>query len=198
MNMEGGHDRNEGDSRLLAEAREGGEKAFRRLVERCQPMAYAVVRGVLGDRWDVEDVVQEVFIRVYRGLAGFRGEAKLSTWVYTIARNEAVNAARRQRPADESIDDVVVASPDEARPDERYMRKAQREELERCLSELEENFRVALELRYMAEMSYQEIAGTMGLPMGTVKTYIHRAKIELKRKMARKRLVECRGKGESE
>jgi RNA polymerase sigma-70 factor (ECF subfamily) len=186
----------ESDSRLVAEARNGSEKAFRKLVERYQPMAFAVVRGVLGDRRDVEDVVQDVFIRVYRGLSGFRGDAKLSTWMYAIARNEAVNASRRRDPTSEPLEDVVIESREDARPDEEYRRKAQREDLERCLSELDRDFRVALELRYMGEMSYEEIAEAMELPLGTVKTYIHRAKIELKRVMVRKRFVESHGKRE--
>ena len=185
--------RGESDSRILADARQGSERAFRKLVDRYHPLAYAVVRGVLGDRPDVEDVVQDVFVRVYRGLRGFRGDSKLSTWVYTIARNEAVNATRKRTPGGESLEDVVLATPEESRPDEQYRRKAEREHIERCLSELDEDYRVALELRYMGEMSYQEIAETMELPIGTVKTYIHRAKIELKRIMIRKQFADSHG-----
>lgn len=189
-------ERGESDSRLLGEAREGDEKAFRRLVERYHPMAYAVVRGVLGDRSEVEDVLQDVFVKVYKGLAGFRGDAKPSTWIYTIARNEALNAARKASAKSENLEDVSLAAPDESRPDARYEERARREDLDRCLSELDEDFRVALELRYMGEMSYEEISAAMGIPMGTVKTTIHRAKIELKRVMVRKELVESHGKRE--
>jgi RNA polymerase sigma-70 factor (ECF subfamily) len=196
MNMAGPDVRGESDPHLVAKAREGDERAFRKIVERYHPMAYAVVRGALGDRWDVEDVVQEVFIKVYRGLSGFRGDAKLSTWVYTIARNEALNAARKRDPRSEPLEDVVLVAAEQSRPDERYDEKARREHLERCLSELDEDFRVALELRYMGEMSYEEISEAMGLPLGTVKTYIHRAKIELRRVMARKDFVESYGRGE--
>jgi RNA polymerase sigma-70 factor (ECF subfamily) len=182
--------RGEGDARLVAEAREGSEKAFRKLVERYHPMAYAVVRGVLGDRSDVEDVAQEVFIKIFRGLPGFRGNAKFSTWVYTIARNEAINAVRKTDPAGTSIEDVVVETPDEARPDEQYRRKIRREHLERCLSEIDRDHRLVLELRYMGEMSYTEISDVTGLPIGTVKTYIHRAKVALKKVMNRSQFVE--------
>ncbi len=181
------------DAELVARAREGSEKDFRRLVERYHPMAYAVVRGVLGDRADVEDVMQDVFIKVFRGLRGFRGDAKFSTWVFRIARNEALNAVRRiDRPSD-SIEDIVIETPAETRPDEQYRRKIQREGLERCLSEIDEDYRVALEMRYMGEMSYAEISNAMGIPIGTVKTYIHRAKLELKRVMDRRRFVDAYG-----
>jgi RNA polymerase sigma-70 factor (ECF subfamily) len=189
MNMEDPGLRRESDAELVAKAREGDEKAFRKLVERYHPMAYSVVRGVLGDRWDVEDAVQDVFIKVFRGLAGFRGDAKLSTWVYQIARNEAVNVARKADPAHTSIEDVVVETPEESRPDAQYRQRIRRERLERCLSEIDDNYRLVLELRYMGEMSYTEISEVTGLPIGTVKTYIHRAKVELKRVMSRSEFV---------
>jgi RNA polymerase sigma-70 factor (ECF subfamily) len=181
----------EDDARLVAEARDGSEGAFREIVERYHPMAYSVVRGVLGDRADVEDVTQEVFIKVYGALAGFRGESKLSSWIYQIARNEAISHGRRSQIRTEPIENVVVETPAESRPDEEYGRKIRRENLERCLEELDEAFRTVLELRYMGEMSYSEIADAMDLPIGTVKTYIHRAKVELKRVMTRRRFVEA-------
>lgn len=180
----------EDESRLVAEAREGSEGAFRKLVERYHPMAYSIVRAVLGNKPDVEDVVQDVFIKVYGALPKFRGESKLSSWIYQIARNEALNQTRRNRRAAEPLDDAPAEIPVEARPDEQYHRKILREDLERCLAELDEGFRTVLELRYMGEMSYAEICDATGLPMGTVKTNIHRAKAELKRVMVRKQFVD--------
>jgi RNA polymerase sigma-70 factor (ECF subfamily) len=196
MDMEAPDARGESDARLVAEAREGSDKAFRKIVEYHHPMVYAVVRGILGGRPDIEDVIQDVFIKVYRGLPAFRGDAKLSSWIYQIARNEALSAVRKVVPARESIDEVVVESPVGSSPDEQYRRKALREHLESCLSEIDENYRVVLELRYMGEMSYDEIRAATGLPVGTVKTYIHRAKIELKRLMSRKQFVETYGRRE--
>jgi RNA polymerase sigma-70 factor (ECF subfamily) len=178
------------ETRLVAEAREGSERAFRKLVERYHPMTYSIVRAILGDRFDVEDVVQDVFVKVYGALRQFRGESKLSSWIYQIARNEALNQTRGKRPAAEPLDDAALETPIESRPDEQYRRKMLREDLERCLMEIDEEFRTVLEMRYMGEMSYAEISDATGLPMGTVKTYIHRAKIELKRVMTRRRFVE--------
>ncbi|MBP2681255.1 MAG: polymerase sigma factor RpoE [Candidatus Krumholzibacteriota bacterium] len=195
MHMEAqGHD--DSDSRLVEETRAGSERAFREIVERHHAIVFAVVRGILGDRSDVEDVMQEVFIKVYKGLGGFRGDAKLSSWIYQIARNEALNKARKPLATETSLDDVVIESPEESRPDAEYRRKIEREHLERCLAELHDDFRTALELRYMGEMSYEEIAETMGLPIGTVKTYIHRGKIELRRVMSRRRFMDSYGEGD--
>ncbi len=190
MNMEAPPLPGGDDSRLVAEARQGSERAFRKLVERYHPMAYSIVRAILGSKPDVEDVVQDVFIKVYGALPQFRGESKLSSWIYQIARNEALNQTRRNRRAAEPLDEAALETSAESRPDEQYHRKILREDLERCLAELDEEFRTMLELRYMAEMSYAEICDATGLPMGTVKTYIHRAKIELKRVMARRQFVE--------
>jgi RNA polymerase sigma factor (sigma-70 family) len=171
------------DAQLVAGAMGGSERAFRQLVERHHPTVFAVVRSVLGDRDDVEDVVQEVFIKVYRGLATFRGDARFSTWIYRIARNESINAVRKKTIEGSPIEDVVVESPAAARPDTVAEREAERTEIGRYLAQLDDNYRTALELRYIAERSYAEIAEAMELPIGTVKSYIHRAKIELKRLM---------------
>lgn len=173
------------DAELVAAALAGSGKAFRSLVEQYHPVAFAVVRSVMGDRDDVEDVVQEVFIKVYRGLASYRAEAKLSTWIYRIARNEALNAATRKRIEGEPIEEAFIEAPSVARPDAQFEAQAQRSELEMYMARLDEVHRTVLELRYMGERSYDEIAEIMDLPVGTVKSHIHRAKIELRRVMMR-------------
>lgn len=174
------------DHELVAKSLQGNEKAFAELVRRHHSTAYAVVRGVLGDRDDVDDVVQLVYIKVYRGLAGFRGEARLSTWIYQIARNEAINAVKKRRLDTTPIEDVVLAASDGARPDAMVHQGELSDHMESAMQRLDENQRMALELRYMGERSYEEIADVMGVPLGTVKTYIHRGKAELKRVMARR------------
>jgi RNA polymerase sigma-70 factor (ECF subfamily) len=176
----------ETDARLIAKTLEGSEKAFRRLVDRHHPLVYSVVRGVLGDRDDVDDVVQEVLIKMYRGLSTFRGDARLDTWLYRIARNEAINAARRAQPPSQPVEETVVESPAGERPDAQYDRSETRRELEGYLSQLDEEYRVVLELRYLGEKSYAEIGEAMELPIGTVKSYIYRAKAELKRVMTKR------------
>jgi len=176
----------ESDHDLVAKSLRGNQKAFRELVERYHSTAYAVVRGILGDSDDVEDVLQVVYVKVHRGLAGFRGDAKLSTWIYQIARNEAINAAKRRRLDTAPIEDVHVATPERESPEAAMHQRQLREELEAGMQRLDENQRLALELRYMGERSYEEIAEIMGVPLGTVKTYIHRGKAELKKVMTRR------------
>ncbi|MCZ6765973.1 MAG: sigma-70 family RNA polymerase sigma factor [bacterium] len=171
------------DAQLVAKSLDGGGRAFRVLVERHQPLVYSVARGVLGTGEDVDDTVQDIFIKVFQGLSRFRGDSRFSTWIYRIARNEALNAVRKRRSGMDSIDDVELMAPAADRPDEQYRRGDQQRVLDGYMAQLDENHRVVLELRYMGEKSYNEISEIMDVPIGTIKTYIHRAKQELKRKM---------------
>jgi RNA polymerase sigma-70 factor (ECF subfamily) len=179
----------ESDRELVSKALQGNQKAFRRIVERYHSTAYAVIRGILGDSDEVDDVLQNVYIKIYRGLAGFRGESRLSTWIYQIARNEAINAARRRRPEGTPVEEVVLPAGEAASPEVSYGRQELSEQMEAAMAGLDENYRMALELRYMGERSYEEIAETMDLPVGTVKTYIYRGKVQLKKFLTRRGLA---------
>jgi RNA polymerase sigma-70 factor (ECF subfamily) len=173
------------DSELVARTLRGDERAFRELIERHHAMAYAAVRSVLGDRDDVPDVMQMVYLKAYQGLAGFRGEARFSTWLYQIARREALDISSRRRVEMADIDTVEIAAPAHHLPDVATSAHSEKAWIERALGELDETYRTAIELRYMAEKSYEEIGRIMGIPEGTAKTYVHRAKIEMKRILSR-------------
>jgi RNA polymerase sigma-70 factor (ECF subfamily) len=173
------------DSELVARALRKDERAFRDLVERHHAMAYAAVRAVLGDRDEVQDVMQMVYLKAYQGLASFRGDARFSTWLYQIARREALDVSSKKRIETADIDEVEVAAPAHHAPDRGLAENSEREWIGAALGELEPVYRTAIELRYMAEKSYEEIAEIMGLPVGTVKTNVHRGKIEMKRILSR-------------
>ena len=173
------------DSELVARSLRGDERAFRELISRHHGVAYAVVRSMLGDRDDVDDVMQVVYLKAYQGLGGFRGDARFSTWLYQIARREAIDATSRRRRETTDIDEVVIPAPAADAADAPLGERDTREWVERALAEIDEAYRTAIELRYMAEKSYEEIAAIMGLPEGTVKTYVHRGKMELKRILSR-------------
>ncbi len=168
---------------LVRKALAGDERAFRKILESHYTLIYSVVRGVAGQRAETEDIVQEVFIKIFRALGDFRGESRLSTWIYRIARNEALNAMDRRSPTVIPIEDCMEFPDSGESPDAALHRRMSRERLERLMERLDENQRVAIELRYVSEKSYEEIAEIMEIPLGTVKTYIHRAKLSLKRMM---------------
>ncbi|MBN1885721.1 MAG: RNA polymerase sigma factor [Candidatus Krumholzibacteriota bacterium] len=171
------------DPGLVKRAANGDGRAFEEIIEEHHSLVWASVRAVMGDRLDVEDTVQEVFIKVYRGLPSFRGGSRLSTWIYRIARNEALNAVSRKVHETLPIEIVERIEDPGERPDRAVGRAETAAGLERFLARIEERWRTAIELRYMGERSYAEIADIMELPVGTVKTYIHRGKTALRRMM---------------
>jgi RNA polymerase sigma-70 factor (ECF subfamily) len=172
-----------GERELVRKALAGDERAFRKVLESHYTLIYSVVRGVAGQRGETDDIVQEVFIKIFRALGDFRGDSRLSTWIYRIARNEALNAIDRRRPQVIPIDECEeLPAPGES-PEASYLQRMSRERLERLMERLDEKQRVAIELRYIGDKSYEEIAEIMGIPLGTVKTYIYRAKLSLKRMM---------------
>lgn len=137
--------------------------------------------------------MQLVYLKAYQGLASFRGESKFSTWLYQIARREALDVVSKRTLDSTSIDDVVIPARASDAPDTALGDRDMKEWIERALGELDESYRTAIELRYMAEKSYEEIADLMRLPVGTVKTYVHRGKLELKRIMSRPAWREHKG-----
>ncbi|HLF24137.1 MAG TPA: RNA polymerase sigma factor [Burkholderiales bacterium] len=178
---------NDQDRELVARALRGDGRAFRDLVGRHHSVAYAVVRAILGPQRfdDVDDVMQLVYLKVHQGLGSFRGDAKFSTWLYQIARREAIDVVSKRRLDAVSIDEVEIAARTNDAPDVATHTHDTQEQVERAMAELDESYRTAIELRYMAEKSYEEIAEFMHLPVGTVKTYVHRGKLELKRILSR-------------
>lgn len=186
---------NDQERDLVARAARGDARAFRALIATHHSTAYAVVRAILGPRRfdDVDDVMQLVYLKTYQGLASFRGESKFSTWLYQIARREALDVVSKRTLESTSIDDVVIPARASDLPDATLGDRDMKEWIERAMGELDESYRTAIELRYMAEKSYEEIADLMRLPVGTVKTYVHRGKLELRRIMSRPAWREHKG-----
>ncbi|HEX5130906.1 MAG TPA: RNA polymerase sigma factor [Candidatus Krumholzibacteria bacterium] len=173
------------DTELVARSLRGDDRAFRDLLARHHAVAYAVVRAILGDSDDVDDVMQLVYLKAYKGLGSFRGDAKFSTWLYQIARREAIDGARGRKRNTTDIDEIALPAPARDAADATLKERDTRERVQSAMGELDELHRTAIELRYMAEKPYEEIAAIMGIPEGTVKTYVHRGKIELKRILSR-------------
>ena len=173
------------DSELVTRALRNDERAFRDLIQRHHAIAYAAVRSVLGDRDEVQDVMQMVYLKAYQGLASFRGAARFSTWLYQIARREALDVSSKRRIETVDVETVDIAAGGHQAADAATHERSEREWIASALAELDEAYRTAIEVRYMAEKSYEEIAEIMGLPAGTVKTYVHRGKAEMKKILSR-------------
>src|SRR5262245_1190881 len=164
---------------LVERCRRGDDAAFQDLVERYKNLVFGLIARTIQDRSRAEDVAQDVFLRVHRGLPYFRGEARLSTWIYRIAANVCAQAPP---PATISLDDdKASARKADASADRRFGDLELRDRLEKAIARLPAHYRLLVAAHYLDGMKYEDLADALKLPMGTVKTQLHRAKQQLRR-----------------
>jgi len=168
---------------LVERCRQGDETAFRELVDQYKNMVFGLIGRSVPNRSRAEELAQDVFLKVHRGLPYFRGESKLSTWIYRIV----INALSQERPelAARSIDDVDDADDrprhQPAADDRAFGDLVLRDRLQKAIERLPIQYQVLINGHYMKGMRYEELAAALELPMGTVKTHLHRAKRQLRR-----------------
>ena len=183
----------ESDQRLVVRAQQGDKRAFDVLVLKYQQRIASIVSRYLRDQDEVADVTQEAFIKAYRALANFRGDAQFYTWLYRIAINTAKNhlVAKSRRPpnTDKDINDgefsensVVLEAEDQ--PETLLARDQLQSVILAAVDDLQEDLRTALMLREFDGLSYEEIAEIMACPVGTVRSRIFRARETIEKKMA--------------
>ena len=165
---------------LVERCRRGDEGAFQELVEEHRSLVFALIARVIPDRSRTEDAAQDVFLRMYRGLPYFRGESRLSTWIYRIVANVCAQEAAR-RPAPVSLDDDRVRRPVAAAADRQFSDFELRERLEKAIARLPPNQRLLVAAHYLGGIQYEDLAEALDIPMGTVKTHLYRAKQQLRR-----------------
>lgn len=175
------------DRVLVEEANAGNRDAFETLVRRYQHRLVNYAHAIVRDTGEAEDVAQETFIRAYRSLGRFRGESAFKTWLYTIATNTARTAlerrGRRARVGDQSLDDdaqTLTAEQVPAGGADAEASLVTRDAIDRALSELSTDLRVAVVLRDVEGLDYKEIAAVTGAPIGTVESRIFRARRRLR------------------
>jgi RNA polymerase sigma-70 factor (ECF subfamily) len=184
---------------LIRRLQQRDEKAFVQCMRAYQDKIYGLIYRMLGNHAEAQDVAQEVFVTVFKSIDGFRGDSKLSTWLYRIAANHCKNRIkylrRRAHKATTDLDAhaerALQDSPSStlgqahAGPAE-VLEGAQLERIvQRAIEKLDEEPRLLLVLRDVEEMSYEEIMQVTGLPEGTVKSRLHRARQALKEEIAR-------------
>jgi RNA polymerase sigma-70 factor (ECF subfamily) len=194
-----GQTEDESEHRFIERLRRHDERAFNELVVTYEQRVFRLVFRMLGRRDEAEDMAQEVFVQVFKAIGTFRGDSKLSTWIYRIAVNLCKNRlkylSRRHDGTQQELEPVAERAPlseakgvtfgDVARPD--HMVEGFQVEIivKRCIDELDADFREVLILADVEDLSYQEIAEITNLPDGTVKSRIHRARAMLKVKVER-------------
>lgn len=167
---------------LVERCRLGSDEAFRELVDRYKNLVYGVILRTVADPSRADDLAQEVFLRVYRGLPSFRGESKLSTWVFRIVRN-VCGEIRTLGQFEQSLDAVdedgrLRVEPGSA--DRAFEDIELRDRLDKALAQLPPAARFLVAAHYLGGQKYEDLAQALGMPVGTVKTHLHRAKRRLR------------------
>lgn len=193
VNMKGNDASSSRDLDLLRATANGDQEAFRLFVNAYQNMVLRICYGFLRDHEEAEDVAQEVFFKVYTGAAGFRGGSMVSTWLYRIAVNCSLNHLRKlksrawlpwaRQSADEGELNRIAATLESA--DARLERQERLRFFREALNRLPVNQKTAFALHGIEGFSYEEIARIMGCSLSAVESRIHRAKLNLKRYLAR-------------
>jgi len=181
------------DPVVVEQARKGSEAAYRELLTRYERPVFSLIFRMVRDRETAEDLAQETFIKVLNNLDRYSPEFKFSSWLFKIANNLTIDHLRRRRVDTISIEgapDAVTAESAKATSisvvsaDESPLEELESRELgtaiERAIGKLRPEYRACIMLRHVEDKSYEEIAEIVKLPLGTVKTYIHRARHELR------------------
>jgi RNA polymerase sigma-70 factor (ECF subfamily) len=158
------------------------QEAFERLVERYSAKVFHLAYSMIGNQTQAEDMAQEVLLRIWKGLPGYHGGASLSTWIYTIARNTCLTELkRRARHPTVSMNEPGFAAAIDSVPALQSSDPESGLELDvrQMLSQLPEKYRQVITLFYLEQKSYEMVAALLGVPLGTVKTFLYRAKKEL-------------------
>src|SRR5688500_7792754 len=182
---------------LLRRLRERDERAFKELVETHRDIVFNLTFRMLGNRAEAEDVAQEVFITVFKTIDQFREEAKFSTWLYRVTVNHCKNrikylARRHERDRDEldemspGANGATLGTPVRAAQPDRAVEGAQMEVLlQEAIAGLDDDHRIVVVLRDVEDLSIEERCDITGLPDGTVKSRLHRARLALRKKLQR-------------
>jgi RNA polymerase sigma-70 factor, ECF subfamily len=182
------------DADVVRLAQQGRELAFRELVRRYERPVFSLVFRMVRDRETAEDLAQDAFIKVLNHIDKYSPEFKFSSWLFKIANNVAIDHLRRRRIETISMDgnpnattaaEVEASTIELGSDQESALDEMEAKELgsaiERAIATLRPEYRACIMLRHVEGRSYEEIAATLDLPLGTVKTYIHRARHELRK-----------------
>jgi len=174
------------DNQLVILVREKNPERYAEIIERYQGKLFAYLYRLIGNRDEAEDLLQDVFVKVYKNLYSYDSERKFSSWIYRIAHNEAVNYIKKKSLKRfiswediSSTKDKLESQSAEEGVDEAWMRKETAEEVDIVLDKLPIKYKQVLVLRYFSDKSYEEISEILEKPVNTVGTLINRAKKKL-------------------
>lgn len=161
----------------ISQSLDGDQQAFAQLMQRYTGAVFGLSYRMLGNAQDAEDAVQEIFLRAYSRLNTFDRTRRFSTWLLSIASNYCIDRLRRRRYNWLTLDDVAFSLPSGlAGPERTALEREQQAIVQDALQRLPENYRLVTVLRYINDLSYDEIGQVTGLPESTIKTRLHRAR----------------------
>lgn len=181
------------DQEIVAWALKGHERAYRELVRRYERPVFSLIYRMVRNREQAEDLAQETFVKVLNALDGYRPNYKFSSWIFKIANNATIDRLRRKELDTLSLDGAPDATTPERREETSFQLADSTEspldelearelggQIEAAIGQLRPEYRSCILLRHVEGYSYEEISEALDLPLGTVKTYIHRARVELR------------------
>jgi RNA polymerase sigma-70 factor (ECF subfamily) len=175
------------DEQIIDLCVRGGEtRRFAELVHRYQDRVYGLTLRLTGRAEEAEDLAQEIFVAAWRGLSGFRGDARFSTWLYRIAWNRAADWLRRGAGAARQaapLEDAGEVADARAGPDADLLASEERRALAEAVAGLDERYRAVIEMLYFQELPYEQIAAVLEVPVRTVETRLYRARRLLRRRL---------------
>ena len=184
------------DQELVEQTLAGNTICYETLFDRYRHPLYAAIVSRCGDEQDAGDIIQETYVKAYFNLPRYNADYTFGQWVYTIARNLFIDYARRKRSAGSTVSidsnttgEMINPACDMPNPEERIISRQRSSLLDNLLEELPAHYRIMIQLRFIKEYSYEEIAEQLGMPIGTVKTQIHRAREKLCRLITARQLL---------
>ncbi len=171
---------------IIARARRGDADAFEQLVAAYRDQVFRLALRMCGSEADADEVAQEAFLSAWKGLPNFRGDSQFSTWLYQLTSHAAIDLMRREKRQIAAEDITGVSAPDPAPgPQQQAERSEQRQAVRDAIMQLTPEYRQIVVLRFLEELSYEEIGAMLTLPSGTVKSRLNRARAQLKEILSR-------------
>ena len=185
------------DDQFIIDAKKGDQRAYKKIMEKYEKPLFFHVYKMIKDQNQVEDIVQEAFMKAFKNLESYDTSYAFSTWLYRITTNHTIDYLRKKKLKTTSIHNPIktkdgemeIEISGESKTDRQIIRKERKQIINNAIKNLPDKYRVVIEMRHLQELSYQEISDELDLPLGTVKAHIFRA-----REMLYKALIDKKDK----
>lgn len=169
------------EHKWIQEVLKGDQQAYIHIIEKYKEPLYGIILRMTRNPHDAQDLVQEVFIKVYERLGQYEEKGSFKSWFYRVATNHCMDQFRKKRLVSSEMTDNLIVN--EQHPEVIFLKKEKERRLEKLIATLPEDERLIILLRYRQELTYEEISDSTGYPLSTVRNKLHRAKKKMRKKM---------------